>query len=280
MIDVDAVWSALAHPARRHLVQALRDGPLPTGAVHDALAHLGQTSSRFATQRHLQVLREADLVLVTQRGRERLNALNGSTLHRATTGWLPAPDRAMATSLDRLRFTAEREDPTMSTINSLHVAQSITIAAPLERVWSALVDEPSQWWGSPYLLIADARPQLTIDAQLGGQVREVVADHQASWGTITDVSPGRLLAWTGGMGMGGAATGTVEYRLDPDGDGTRVTVTHVAIGPFAQGTIDAYDYGWADLQARLRAWVEDGSAYGVAGHNAAPEFSFEASART
>lgn len=279
MTDVDAVWSALAHPARRRLVQVLRDGPQPTGALHTALADLGQAPSRFATQRHLQVLREANLVLVTARGRERLNALNGSTLHRATTGWLPGPDRALATSLDRLRFTAEQEDSTMSPIHSLHVVQAITISAPMERVWSALVDEPSQWWGSPYLLIEDGRTKLAIDARLGGQVEEIAAAHRASWGTITEISPGHILAWTGRMGMGGAATGTVTYRLDPEGEDTRVTVTHVAIGTFGQGAVDSYDYGWADLQARLRTWVQDGAAHGVAGRNATPEFTFEPSAR-
>src|SRR5699024_1234026 len=115
--DIDAVWSALAHPARRRLVQMLREGPMPTGALHEALESHGQAPSRFATQRHLQVLREADLVLVTERGRERINALNGSALHRATTGWLPDPDRAMATSLDRVRTIAEREEQLMNTIN-------------------------------------------------------------------------------------------------------------------------------------------------------------------
>ncbi|MGC0143944.1 SRPBCC domain-containing protein [Pseudactinotalea sp. Z1732] len=285
MVDVDAVWSALAHPARRHVMQVLREGPQPTGVLHAALEDHGQSPSRFATQRHLRVLREADLVLVTQRGRERINALNGSALHQATIGWLPGPDRAMATSLDRLRFSAERidrtrrEDPPMTAVNSLHVVQAITIAAPAQRVWSALVDEPSQWWGSPYLLIEDPKPHLSIDARLGGQVQEVAGEHQASWGTISELEPAHLLAWTGAMGMGGATTGKVEYRLARGGEGTRVTVTHDAIGTFGQGAIDSYDYGWADLQARLAMWVQDGTAFGVAGSNTTPAFTFEPTAR-
>src|SRR5690625_551624 len=135
MVDVDAVWAALAPPARRHLVQMLREGPQPTGVLHTALCERDQSPSRFATQRHLNVLREADLVLVTRRGRERINEFNGSTLHQATIGWLPDPDRAMAASLDRLRITAERtdrtgrKDPPMTAINTLHVAQAITISA-------------------------------------------------------------------------------------------------------------------------------------------------------
>ena len=40
----------------------------------------------------------------------------------------------------------------------------------------------------------------------------------------------------------------------------------------------SYDYGWADLNARLRAWVQDGAAHGVAGSNTAPQFTFEPTA--
>lgn len=63
----DAVWSALSHPARRRVVELLRDDTATIGDLHERLAREGHTSSRFATQRHLQVLREADLVLVTAR---------------------------------------------------------------------------------------------------------------------------------------------------------------------------------------------------------------------
>lgn len=79
------------------------------------------------------------------------------------------------------------------------------------------------------------------------------------------------------MGMGGATTGVVTYRLEEAGDGTRVTVEHEAIGTFGQATVDSDDFGWADLNARLRAWLQDGATHGVAGSNTAPEFTFEAS---
>ncbi|HLS25420.1 MAG TPA: SRPBCC domain-containing protein [Beutenbergiaceae bacterium] len=159
------------------------------------------------------------------------------------------------------------------------MVQPIAIAAPAARVWSALVDEPSRWWGSPYLLIDDDATRLEIEDRLGGQVREFAGDHQASWGTITEISAGSLLSWTGQMGMGGAATGVVSYRLEEAGPGTRVTVEHHAIGVFGPQMAESYDYGWADLNARLRAWVQDGTAHGVAGNNSAPAFTFEPTAR-
>ena len=162
----------------------------------------------------------------------------------------------------------------MSEVRSMSVHQAITIDAAPERVWSVLIDEPSQWWGSPYLLLEGHSPTLTIDARLGGLVCETAGSRQATWGTVTEVAPGEKLSWTGGMGMGGAALGVVSYVLEPDGGSTRVILTHEAIGTFPDEAASNYDYGWADLQARLRIWVTDGVAHGVAGTNTAPEFTF------
>ena len=168
----------------------------------------------------------------------------------------------------------------MGAVNNFQVVQAVVIEASPQRVWSALIEETSQWWGHPYLLINDDGTRLHVEARVGGQVREVAGDHQASWGTITEIDPGRVLTWTGSMGMGGAVTGSVEYHLEAVGEGTRVTVTHGTIGTFGPRAVDSYDYGWADLQARLRVWVHDGVAHGVSGSNTAPEFTFEPTRRT
>ncbi|MGH3446350.1 MAG: ArsR/SmtB family transcription factor [Nocardioidaceae bacterium] len=104
---VDAVWSALAHPARRQIVDRLRSGPALTGELATLLAGSDDTS-RFATQRHLKVLREAGVVLVDELGPERRNFLNSAALYQATIGWLEPRSRQVAHGLDALRREAER----------------------------------------------------------------------------------------------------------------------------------------------------------------------------
>ncbi|MDQ3708722.1 MAG: ArsR family transcriptional regulator [Actinomycetota bacterium] len=105
MVDVDAVWSALAHPARRRI------GPAAGGTCADCqLAELlagGDDTSRFTTQRHLEVLGEASLVLVDESGRERRNFLNAAALYQATIGWLDPPSRHVAHVVDALRRGVE-----------------------------------------------------------------------------------------------------------------------------------------------------------------------------
>lgn len=282
MTQHDAVWSALSHPARRRILDALRERPASTGRLHEAIAEAGLSPSRFATQRHLQVLRDADLVLVTDRGRERENALNASALYQATIGWLDPASARTAHSLDSVRRLAEAPAREETDMNEFHVRQAIDIAAPVERVWQALVDEPHRWRGSPYLMLEGTDQQLEFPQRAGGAVLERRGDATALWGIVTACEPGRAYAWAGQMGMGPAWTGEARYELEATDAGTRVTLEHDAMRLWGdddvEGTGSGYDYGWADLNARLKAFVEDGAEHGTTGANAAPEFEFAPSA--
>src|SRR4051812_45292071 len=64
----DRVFSALAHPSRRHILLTLlfRGGRMSAGNIAERFGCSWPT-----TTRHLNVLREAGLVAVERRGRER-----------------------------------------------------------------------------------------------------------------------------------------------------------------------------------------------------------------
>lgn len=171
---------------------------------------------------------------------------------------------------------------------AFHIRQAIDIAAAPERVWAAIVEQPSAWWGFPYLLL-DGASTFELPLVAGGAVVERLGDATALWGHVSICEPGRAYGWTGQMGMGPAAWGEVRYTLEPAGEGTRVTVTHdsallwtgagtVSGADPAAGARGSYDYGWADLNARLRAFVETGVEHGTRGSNDEPAFKFRASA--
>lgn len=65
------VIEALADPTRRAIVEALRRGPTPVGALAAPLP-----VSRPAVSQHLRVLTEAGLVSVTPKGNRRLYRLS------------------------------------------------------------------------------------------------------------------------------------------------------------------------------------------------------------
>ncbi len=81
MPDAD-VFDAIAHPARRALLDALRAGPRP---VHDLAPAFAM--SRPAVSQHLRVLREAALVVEERVGRERHYRLNAAPLQEVDL-WL------------------------------------------------------------------------------------------------------------------------------------------------------------------------------------------------
>lgn len=83
--ELEQVFGALAHPARRRILLVLH-------ARGDRM-RAGEIAERFAcswptTTRHLGVLREAGLVRVEREGRERLYRLDPKRLQRVAGGWL------------------------------------------------------------------------------------------------------------------------------------------------------------------------------------------------
>ena len=74
--DLDAVFKALANPARRRLLDALKDGPRTTGQ----LCEIEDGLDRCTVMQHLKTLEAADLILVRREGRERWNHLNAEPI--------------------------------------------------------------------------------------------------------------------------------------------------------------------------------------------------------
>jgi DNA-binding transcriptional ArsR family regulator len=80
--SAEAVFSALADPTRRAVLDLLRRGSLPAGRIAQAFP-----VSRPAISKHLRLLRRARLVRERRDGRHRLYHLNPKPL-RAVDSWL------------------------------------------------------------------------------------------------------------------------------------------------------------------------------------------------
>jgi DNA-binding transcriptional ArsR family regulator len=85
LADVESVFSALAHPSRRHILLVLRfrGGEMTAGEIANRFACSWPT-----TTRHLRILEQAGLVRVEKRGRERMYRLDGERLLGVASGWL------------------------------------------------------------------------------------------------------------------------------------------------------------------------------------------------
>ena len=100
LADLEDVFFALSHEARRHIVVMLghAGGELPSGYLAKRFAHSWPT-----TTRHLNVLEHAGLVQVRRQGRSSFYKLDRERVQRVLGGWLgqlepPSPNQTWTSS--------------------------------------------------------------------------------------------------------------------------------------------------------------------------------------
>ena len=98
-----ASFQAIADPTRRAMLDLLREGRKPAGAIAEAFP-----VSRPAISKHLRLLRHAHLVRETREGRNRIYELNPEPL-RAVESWLEKYRVFWTQSLDNLKAMVEME---------------------------------------------------------------------------------------------------------------------------------------------------------------------------
>src|SRR6266576_933116 len=104
MNDLDQIWKALADETRRTILDFLRSGPKPTTAIVEQFPDL----SRFAVMKHMDVLRQAALVLTREEGRRRINSLNAVPIRMIYERWVSHFENLWANTLIRIKESAEQ----------------------------------------------------------------------------------------------------------------------------------------------------------------------------
>jgi DNA-binding transcriptional ArsR family regulator len=102
--DLDLIWKALADETRRAILDCLRDGPKLTTEIVERFPEL----TRFGVMKHLQVLRDAGLVLTREEGRNRVNSLNAVPIRRIYERWVSKFAEHWATTLIGLKESLEK----------------------------------------------------------------------------------------------------------------------------------------------------------------------------
>ena len=108
--DLDQIWKALADETRRTILDFLRSGPKPTTAIVEQFPNL----SRFAVMKHLDVLRQAALVVTREEGRQRINSLNAVPIRMIYERWVSKYEGIWASALLRVKEASERGNSALS----------------------------------------------------------------------------------------------------------------------------------------------------------------------
>ncbi|HUC17593.1 MAG TPA: metalloregulator ArsR/SmtB family transcription factor [Acetobacteraceae bacterium] len=106
-MSLDAVFRALADPARRQLLDSLH---ARNGQTLSALCE-GHEMTRQAVTKHLAILEDANLVVTLKRGREKLHYLNPLPIHEIAERWIGKYERTRLRALSELKKTLEGNTP-------------------------------------------------------------------------------------------------------------------------------------------------------------------------
>ncbi len=103
--SLDPVWKALSDPTRRTILDVLRDRPRMTTEIVESFPHL----SRFGVMKHLEVLRQAQLVSTREAGRQRVNSLNVVPIRQIYERWVGPFQELWSGELLGIKDMAETE---------------------------------------------------------------------------------------------------------------------------------------------------------------------------
>ncbi|MFT5285980.1 MAG: hypothetical protein ACI8TQ_002148 [Planctomycetota bacterium] len=135
----------------------------------------------------------------------------------------------------------------------------VPIQAPVDKVWSTLVDETNAWWLPDFHMVG-ADSIVTFDAQAGGRLVESSADGGSLlWYTVQMVVPKEWIHLVGYMAppWGGPGISMLELALEDHDGGTLLTIKDAMFGAVSEATAKTMSEGWELLFGDgLRAFVE------------------------
>ncbi|MDQ4053356.1 MAG: metalloregulator ArsR/SmtB family transcription factor [Actinomycetota bacterium] len=249
---LDPVFKALADPTRRLLLDRLRQ---QNGQTLSQLCRSLEMTRQSATQ-HLDLLAEANLVVIVRRGRERLHYLNPAPIHDIGERWIAAYDAPRLAALSTIRHRAEEYAMTETQETVPTYVYVTYIRASAEEVWKALTDADltAQYWhhanvsdwkvGSPW---EHRRVDGSGAVDVVGTVLEVEAPTRLTITFEDSLDEERV-----------NGPSVVTFLIQPHGDIVRLTVTHENLPNVEM--LNGISSGWPAVLANLKSLLETGAA--------------------
>ena len=149
---------------------------------------------------------------------------------------------------------------TDETVHTLDIRKDILIAASAEIVFEAVLEELG-----PGSQLPDGKPfPMNIEPWPGGRWYRDLGEsggHKYGhlWGHVQVIKAPTLLELTGPMPMSYPALNHLQYRLMPEGNSTRLSLIHRALGLIPQEHREGMPQGWQHALERIKE-VAEGNA--------------------
>ena len=141
----------------------------------------------------------------------------------------------------------------------------VIIDASRQATWNAAIKDIGTWWDADHTVSGDAS-RLSITAVPQGCFCESFgAGAGVVHLTVTMVSPGVVIRFTGGLGPLGlmGVNGNMTWEFDDADEGTNVRFTYAVGGYHPEGLdtmAEPVDFVIGEALARLKAHIESGDA--------------------
>ena len=241
VFGVDAVFSALADPTRRSLLDELfREDGQTLSALEKRFS-----MTRFGVMKHLKRLEEAGLVVTKRRGREKLHFLNPVPIRLVHDRWVSKYAEPWAAALSGLKTRLE---------SPMEKVFEIYIRTTPERLWEAITDPEIR---SKYQFGSRFSSDITPGSRY--EMSHPNAPGLLGEGENLEVDPPRRLVqsmvalWSDEVKSEG--TSRVTWEIEPVGDSCRLTVTHDQL---REGANNQLYGGWPMILSGLKTWLETG----------------------
>ncbi|MEL6958333.1 MAG: SRPBCC domain-containing protein [Pseudomonadota bacterium] len=245
---MDALFKALGDPARRTLLDALRqkDGQ----SLSDLEATLTQMS-RFGVMKHLRVLEDAHLIVTRKEGRFKYHYLNALPLQEAIDRWIDPLIKPTARAVTRLKQDLERTNP----MTKPDFMMQTFIDCTHDALWDALTkgELMGQYhFGCEKIEGDHEKPGDQIDMyfppEMGGGV--MLSNR------VISIDPKSRIEMSFAPGWNEEPSESrCVYLLEPEPRGMKLTIEHYELTE-ADGGVEE---GWARFAAGLKSWLETGS---------------------
>jgi uncharacterized protein YndB with AHSA1/START domain len=128
------------------------------------------------------------------------------------------------------------------------VVRAVTVRRNQEDAFRLFTERIADWWPMETHSVFGATARVDVE---GSEIVERSADGQRSvWAEIVESSPPRRLVLSWHPGTDPVKPTRVEVSFAPDGEGTRVELTHTGwetLGERAEAARQSYDEGWQSV---------------------------------
>ena len=246
---MDMIFKALADPARRTLLDALRD---KDGQSLQDLQDLFDMT-RFGVMKHLGVLEEAGLIVTRKQGRFKYHYLNAVPLQQAIDRWIdPYRVKPAARAVLDLKSKLEGTAPMLDDAPKPDFMMQTFIRCTQDALWDALTDADQM---GAYHFMCNT---VTGNAEPGTPTEFLRDDGSTMLRQVTtELDPKSRIAMTfEPLFMGpDAPPSHMVYLIEVEGETCKLTIEHYDMAPGQEGFAE----GWARIAASLKSWLETGT---------------------